>query len=250
LSNSILSVTNVRAGYGDALVLDDVSLSLDAGRSLSVLGRNGVGKTTLLLTLMGLTRLHSGSLLYAGLDLSRRTTFERARAGIGWVPEERAVFPSLSVSEHLEAVARPGPWDAARVFHLFPALGQKAKNRGLELSGGEQQMLAIARALVLNPKLLLLDEPLEGLAPVAVRALARALGELRAEASMAMVLVEQHVRLALELTDRVIVLDRGRVVHEGTSRALLEDSKAQHELLAVPQGRGSLAGAAVTDDAE
>jgi len=241
LSSNILSVTNLRAGYGDALVLDDVSLSLEAGESLSVLGRNGVGKTTLLLTLMGLTRMHSGSLFFFGVDLSSRTTFERARAGIGWVPEERAVFPSLSVREHLEAVARPGRWDTARVFHLFPALGQKTKNRGLELSGGEQQMLAIARALVLNPKLLLLDEPLEGLAPVAVRALARALEELRAEASMAIVLVEQHVRLALELTDRVIVLDRGRVVHEGTSRALLEDRQAQHELLAVPQGRGSLA---------
>jgi branched-chain amino acid transport system ATP-binding protein len=247
LSSNLLSVTHLRAGYGDSLVLDDVSLSLEAGMSLSVLGRNGVGKTTLLLTLMGLTRLHSGSLVFAGIDLSRRTTFERARAGMGWVPEERAVFPSLSVSEHLEAVARPGPWDAARVFRLFPALGQKAKNRGLELSGGEQQMLAIARALVLNPKLLLLDEPLEGLAPVAVQALARALEELRAEASMALVLVEQHVRLALQLTDRVIVLDRGRVVHEGVSRALLEDREAQHELLAVPHARGSLAPAAPSD---
>jgi branched-chain amino acid transport system ATP-binding protein len=239
MSLEVLCVKDLRAGYGDALVLEDISLSLEIGTSLCLLGRNGVGKTTLLLTLMGLTRVHSGSLIYAGADLSRSTTFERARAGIGWVPEERAVFPSLSVREHLEAVARPGPWDAARVFRLFPVLEQKAKNRGLELSGGEQQMLAIARALVLNPRLLLLDEPLEGLAPVAVRALARALEELRAQASMAIILVEQHVRLALELTDRVVVLDRGRVVHEGTSRALAADREAQHELLAMASDRTS-----------
>jgi branched-chain amino acid transport system ATP-binding protein len=220
-------------------------MSLEAGTSLCLLGRNGVGKTTLLLTLMGLTRVHSGSLIYAGRELTRSSTFERARAGIGWVPEERAVFPSLTVREHLDAVARPGAWDAARVFRLFPVLEQKSENRGLELSGGEQQMLAIARALVLNPRLLLLDEPLEGLAPVAVQSLARALQELRARASMAIILVEQHVRLALELTDRVIVLDRGRVVHEGSSLALAADREAQNELLAVSSDRLSSAGAAM-----
>ncbi len=245
MTSELLSLRHLRAGYGDALVLEDVSMALEAGTSLCLLGRNGVGKTTLLLTLMGLTRVHSGSVIYAGTELTRSSTYERARAGIGWVPEERAVFPSLTVREHLDAVTRPGPWDTGRVFRLFPVLEQKSKNRGLELSGGEQQMLAIARALVLNPRLLLLDEPLEGLAPVAVRALARALEELRARSTMAIILVEQHVRLALELTDRVVVLDRGRVVHEGSSRDLAADREAQHELLAVSSDRVGSAGAAM-----
>jgi branched-chain amino acid transport system ATP-binding protein len=192
-----------------------------------------VGKTTLLVTLMGLSKLHGGSILYDGVEASRRSTFERARAGLGWVPQERWVFPSLTVQEHLEAVARPGRWDAARVYQLFPALKARRSNRGHQLSGGEQQMLAIARALVTNPRLLLLDEPMEGLAPVLVEQLTLVLRQLLSEESMAIILVEQHAQLALGLTEQVLVLDRGRVVHRGPSAVLALDTDAQRRLLAI-----------------
>ena len=233
MSTELLVVSGLRAGYGQSVVLDDVSFSLAAGGSLAVLGRNGVGKTTLLITLMGLSQLHGGSIVYDGAEVSRRSAFQRARAGLGWVPQERWVFPSLTVQEHLEAVARPGPWDAARAYALFPALKARRSNRGQQLSGGEQQMLAIARALVTNPRLLLLDEPMEGLAPVLVEQLTLVLRELLSEASMAIILVEQHAQLALGLTEHVLVLDRGRVVHRGPSASLARDTDAQRRLLAI-----------------
>jgi branched-chain amino acid transport system ATP-binding protein len=233
VSEDWLVVQDLSAGYGDAVVIENISFSLAAGGSLALLGRNGTGKTTLLTTLMGLTRQHGGSIRCKGRELSRRSSVERARAGIGWVPQERGVFPSLTVHEHLTAVARPGPWDAERVYALFPALAGRKSNLGLQLSGGEQQMLAIARALVTNPELLLLDEPMEGLAPIVVRELTRVLQQLLTQGGLSLVLVEQHARLALGLTERVLVLDRGRVVHRGPSSELAGDVELQRKLLAL-----------------
>ncbi len=227
----LLELDNVSAGYGDSIVLDGVSLSVAEADALAVLGRNGVGKTTLLITLMGLTTLRGGSLRWQGRDLRGLPTFRRARAGLGWVPQERLVFPSLTVHEHLTAVARPGPWTPARIYELFPGLDRRRGNMGDQLSGGEQQMLAIGRALMTNPKLLLLDEPLEGLAPIIAQELVRVIRTLRASTGMAIIVVEQHARVALSLTDHAIALDRGRVVHRGTSQHLLEDTETLHRLL-------------------
>jgi branched-chain amino acid transport system ATP-binding protein len=229
----LLRLENVVAGYGDSVVLEDVSLSLPEGDSLALLGRNGTGKSTLLATLMGLTRVHRGSLRWRGGDLRALPTFRRARAGLGWVPQERLVFPSLTVAEHLSAVARPGPWNASRVWKTFPRLLERREHRGNQLSGGEQQMLAIARALVVNPRLLLLDEPMEGLAPLIVQELLGVIRELIAEGGMSVILVEQHARLALQATKHVVVLDRGRVVHSSDSEGLLRDPAALQRLVAV-----------------
>ncbi|AUS42889.1 MULTISPECIES: ABC transporter ATP-binding protein [Ralstonia solanacearum species complex] len=229
----LLSLERVTAGYGNAVVLDDVSFGLDAGGSLALLGRNGVGKTTLLATLMGFTRLHGGRIRWRGADIARVPPHRRARAGLGWVPQERWVFPSLTVEEHLTAVARPGAWDVARVYRAFPRLEERRRNLGNQLSGGEQQMVAIARALVTNPALLLLDEPMEGLAPIIVQELGRAIRALVDEGGMAVILVEQHARLALELTRRALVLDRGRIVHASASADLLADAPLLQRLVAV-----------------
>jgi branched-chain amino acid transport system ATP-binding protein len=230
----LLRAENVSAGYGDAIVLERVSLALNEGDSLALLGRNGVGKTTLLITLMGLTRMRGGSLRWRGGNLLNLRTHERARAGIGWVPQERGIFPSLSVEEHLTAVARPeGKWNLARVYQTFPRLAERRNNMGNELSGGEQQMLAIARALMLNPSLLLLDEPMEGLAPLMVQEVMTVIRDLIAEAGIAIILAEQHARLALELTKNAIVLDRGRVVHASDSASLLAQPDTLHRLVAI-----------------
>ncbi|MCF1443172.1 ABC transporter ATP-binding protein [Ralstonia pseudosolanacearum] len=229
----LLSLERVIAGYGNAVVLDDVSFGLDAGGSLALLGRNGVGKTTLLATLMGFTRLHGGRIRWRGADIARVPPHRRARAGLGWVPQERWMFPSLTVEEHLTAVARPGAWDVARVYRAFPRLEERRRNLGNQLSGGEQQMVAIARALVTNPALLLLDEPMEGLAPIIVQELGRAIRALVDEGGMAVILVEQHARLALELTRRALVLDRGRIVHASASADLLADAPLLQRLVAV-----------------
>jgi branched-chain amino acid transport system ATP-binding protein len=233
MSSDGLEVRDLRAGYGSAVVLESVGFELARGRSLALLGRNGVGKTTLVTTLMGLTTWHGGSIRFGGVELARARTVTRARAGLGWVPQERGVFPSLSVAEHLLALARPGPWTPDRIYALFPSLEARRQHRGDQLSGGEQQMLAIGRALVTNPSLLLLDEPMEGLAPVIVEQLARVIVDLRDRARMSMILVEQHARLALGLTDEVLVLDRGRVTHRGASAALLADEALQARLLSV-----------------
>ncbi len=229
----LLRLEGVAAGYGDSVVLEDVSLSLSEGDSLALLGRNGVGKSTLLLTLMGLTRLHRGAIRWRGEDFRALPTFRRARAGLGWVPQERLVFPSLTVEEHLSAVARSGPWTAERVYRTFPRLGERRGHRGNQLSGGEQQMLAIARALVVNPSLLLLDEPMEGLAPIIVQELLGVVRELIAQGGMSVILVEQHARLALQATRQVVVLDRGRVVHHSECERLLADPAALQRLVAV-----------------
>jgi branched-chain amino acid transport system ATP-binding protein len=229
----LLEVERVTAGYGASIVLEDVSFTLDEGGGLALLGRNGVGKSTLLLTLMGLTRQKSGSVLWRGSDVTRLVTFRRAHAGLGWVPQERFVFPSLSVEENLTVVARPGPWNLERVYRIFPRLQERKRNLGNQLSGGEQQMVAIARALVTNPKLLLLDEPMEGLAPIIVQELMKVIGELVGAGEFAVIVVEQHARLALQLTQEAIVLDRGRIVHRSSSQALLDDPATLEKLVAV-----------------
>ena len=229
----LLTLTDVRAGYGESVVLEDVSLSLGEGDSLAVLGRNGVGKTTLLVTLMGFTQLHGGTLRWRGADLARMTPHKRARAGLGWVPQERFMFPSLTVEEHLTAVAIPGPWDLGRIYALFPRLQERRRNLGNQLSGGEQQMVAIARALMINPQLLLLDEPMEGLAPIIVQELTRVIDRLVRDSGMAIVIVEQHARLALSLTRQAIVLDRGRVVERADSAKLMADPERLDRLVSV-----------------
>lgn len=229
----LLAFENVTAGYGNAIVLDDVSFTLEAGGSLALLGRNGVGKTTLLSTLMGFTRLHGGRIRWQGTDIGKVAPHRRARAGLGWVPQERWMFPSLTVEEHLTAVARPGAWDVARVYKTFPRLQERRRNLGNQLSGGEQQMVAIAHALMTNPALLLLDEPMEGLAPIIVQELGRAIRALVDEGGMAVIVVEQHARLALELTQRALVLDRGRIVHASSSADLLADKPLLQRLVAV-----------------
>lgn len=229
----LVGLDGVTAGYGGSVVLDDVSLALDEGDSLALLGRNGVGKTTLLVTLMGLTRVHGGALRWRGGDLAALSTFQRAQAGIGWVPQERYMWASLTIEEHLTAVARPGRWTIERIYALFPRLQERRTNFGNQLSGGEQQMLAIARALVVNPALLLLDEPMEGLAPIIVQDLMKVIRSLVAEGGMAIVIVEQHAKLALSLTRQTVVLDRGRIVHRGASDELLNDPETLHRLVAV-----------------
>jgi branched-chain amino acid transport system ATP-binding protein len=229
----LLALDKVTAGYGESIVLEDVSFTMNDGDSLALLGRNGVGKTSLLVTLMGLTRLHKGSIRWGGADIARVPTYKRSRSGLGWVPQERHMFPSLTVEEHLTVVARPGKWTLARIYEIFPRLYERRANMGNQLSGGEQQMVAIARALMTNPRILLLDEPMEGLAPIIVQELVRIIRKLVAEEGMSVIVVEQHARLALSLTSRAIVLDRGRIVHDSDSASLLADGEKLDRLVAV-----------------
>jgi branched-chain amino acid transport system ATP-binding protein len=223
MAEPLLQVQGLSSGYGDAVVLSDVSFTLEAGRSLALLGRNGTGKTTLIDTLVGVTRRHAGSIRLAGRDIHGLPAHQRAAAGIGWVPQERNIFKSLTVAENLSAVARPGPWTEARVFELFPRLAERKGNLGNQLSGGEQQMLAFGRALVLNPRLLLLDEPLEGLAPIIVEELLRAIRRVAREEGLSAIVVEQHPHMVLGVTDDAIVLDRGGIAYRARSEALLVD---------------------------
>jgi branched-chain amino acid transport system ATP-binding protein len=234
--DSLLELTGVRAGYGDAVVLDDVSLEVPRNGSLAVLGRNGVGKSTLLLTLMGYTRLHAGRVVFNGTDISALAPHRRAQLGIGWVAQEREVFPSLSVEENLTVAARPGRWGLEAVYELFPRLKERRINMGNQLSGGEQQMLAIARALMTNPALLLLDEPLEGLAPIIIEAISQAFKRLIADKSLAILLVEQHTDIALELTQDAVLIERGRVAHRARSADLARDSATLERLVGLKVG--------------
>jgi branched-chain amino acid transport system ATP-binding protein len=233
-----LALSDVSAGYGQTLVLEGVGFELPAAGSLAVLGRNGVGKTTLLATIMGQTRLSTGSIRFAGRELVALPSFRRARLGIGFVPQEREIFASLSVTENLTVAERSGRWSLARIYDFFPSLAERRHHRGNQLSGGEQQMLAIGRALMGNPSLLLMDEPLEGLAPVIVDGLIVGLERLKREDELALVLVEQHARLALELATRAIVLDRGTIVYSGSSADLIADPKRLDALISVSRHGG------------
>jgi branched-chain amino acid transport system ATP-binding protein len=228
-----LVLVGVSAGYGETIVLEGIALDLPPGGTLALLGRNGVGKTTLLATIMGHTRLRAGSIRFAGHELAGLPPFRRARHGIGFVPQEREIFPSLSVAENLLVAGRPGRWSLDRVYEFFPSLAERRHHRGNQLSGGEQQMLAIGRSLMGNPSVLLMDEPLEGLAPVIVDALLVGLDRLKRDDDLALLLVEQHARLALELAQQAIVLDRGAVVFSGPSRELLAAPERLDALITV-----------------
>jgi branched-chain amino acid transport system ATP-binding protein len=231
--SELLRVEKLSAGYGEAVILDDVSLMLDAGETMALLGRNGTGKTTLINTLAGATRQHGGSIMLAGIALGKLASHERAAAGIGWVPQERNIFKSLTVHENLTAVARPGPWTPERVYQMFPRLAERKTNLGTQLSGGEQQMLAIGRALAVNPRLLLLDEPLEGLAPILVEELLRAIARITRHEGMSAIIVEQHPQAVLAISDRAVVLDHGTVVHAGAATELLDAPELLDRLLGV-----------------
>jgi branched-chain amino acid transport system ATP-binding protein len=230
---SLLELEGVWAGYGHATVLEDITFSVEPGGSLALLGRNGMGKSTLLATLMGATRQSRGSIRFAGRRIDGVPSHRRAHAGLGWVPQERDIFPSLTTEENLTVVARPGPWDLHKVYAIFPRLCDKRANMGNQLSGGELQMLAIGRALMLNPSMLLLDEPLEGLAPLIVRELLSIIAAMLRDGSIAVVLVEQHAQQILPITRHALVLERGRIVHHGPSAALAADPEMLNRWLGV-----------------
>src|SRR5918995_3376658 len=228
-----LELRGLSAGYGATVVLDALDLRIGPGECVAVLGRNGVGKSTLLATIMGHTTVRDGAILFEGQDIGRWRPHRRALAGLGWVPQEREIFPSLTVHDNLAVASRPGAWTMARAFELFPRLRERARHVGQALSGGEQQMLAIARALVGNPSVLLMDEPFEGLAPIVVEELAAVIRHLRADEFMTMVLVEQRTDVALALAGRAVVLERGRVVFDDASARLRADPDLLHTLVGV-----------------
>ncbi len=233
MAEPLLQVQGLSAGYGEAVVLTDVSFSLEEGKTLALLGRNGTGKTTLINTLVGATRQHAGAIGLGGVALHKLASHQRAAIGIGWVPQERNIFKSLTVHENLTAVARPGRWTPKEAYELFPRLAERKGNLGTQLSGGEQQMLAVARALVLNPRLLLLDEPLEGLAPIIVEELLKAIRRITREEGLSAIIVEQHPQAILAISDSAMVLDRGTVVHRGTAQEMREDPALLDRLLGV-----------------
>src|SRR5437660_2790516 len=219
----LLTIEQLSAGYGETVVLTAVSLSLGEGQSLALLGRNGMGKTTLINSIVGVTRYIAGRIGLDGRDITPLRPDQRAHVGIGWVPQERNIFKSLTVEENLTAVARPGAWTVERIYDMFPRLKERRTNLGNQLSGGEQQMLAIGRALVVNPKLMLLDEPTEGLAPIIIEELLAALKRIIREEGMSAIVVEQHAQKILGVTDNALILDRGSIVHASSSQALIED---------------------------
>ena len=236
MAEPLLEFIDVRSGYGEAVVLDGVTLSLPMQGSLAVLGRNGVGKTTLLLTAMGFVSLARGTISLGGTDISRLAPHRRAGLGLGWVAQERDIFPSLSVEENLTVIARPGRWDLGAIYGLFPRLGDRKGNMGNQLSGGEQQMLAIARTLMTNPTVLLLDEPFEGLAPIIVEELTAAVRQMAADEGIAVILVEQHAEVALSLTQDAIIIERGMIAHRAKSAELLADKATLERYLGLKLG--------------
>ena len=229
----LLTIDRLSAGYGEAIVLSGLSLSLAHGQTLAVLGRNGMGKTTLINSIVGVTRYISGTIMLDGQDVTHLRPDQRAHAGVGWVPQERNIFKSLTVDENLSAVMQPGPWTMARVYDLFPRLKERRGNLGNQLSGGEQQMLAIGRALVINPKIMLLDEPLEGLAPILIEELLVALRKIIREEGVSAILVEQNAQKILSVADHAVILERGAIVHRSDSASLAADRKALETYLGV-----------------
>jgi branched-chain amino acid transport system ATP-binding protein len=240
-ANALLNLANVHAGYGDALVLHDVSLDVPENGSLAVLGRNGVGKSTLFLTIMGYTNFRRGNVVLRGKDITRMTPHLRAKAGIGWVAQEREIFPSLTVEENLTVAARPGRWTLEEIYKLLPRLQERKGNMGNQLSGGEQQMLAVARTLMTNPSLLILDEPMEGLAPIIVEEIAALIRKMIVESGTAVILAEQHAELALSMTADAIVLERGSIVHKAKSADLIKDRAVLEQYIGLRAVRGSAA---------
>ena len=238
----LLTIERLRAGYGEAIVLSDVTLSLEPGRSLALLGRNGMGKTTLVNSIVGVTRYRAGTIRLDGRDITRLRPDQRAHAGVGWVPQERNIFKSLTLHENLTAIARPGPWTPERVYELFPRLGERKSNMGNQLSGGEQQMLALGRALVLNPKIVLLDEPLEGLAPIIVEEILAAMTRITRDEGLSAILVEQSAHLVLGVTDHAVILERGMIVYTGDSATLKSDEKTLEKYIGVSKGGPRQAG--------
>jgi branched-chain amino acid transport system ATP-binding protein len=242
MAETLLALRDIRAGYGESVVLDGVSLEVPEGGSLALLGRNGVGKSTLLLTIMGYTDVGGGAVLWRGRDVTHLSSHRRAREGIGWVAQERDIFPSLTVEENLTVAARAGRWTLDAVYDLFPSLAERRENKGNHLSGGEQQMLTIARTLMTNPAILLLDEPLEGLAPTIVELLVAAIERMTAVEGMAYILVEQHAELALQLTRDAVVIERGSVAYRGASAELLADHASLDRFIGLNLAEGSAAG--------
>jgi branched-chain amino acid transport system ATP-binding protein len=224
MADALIALEGLRAGYGEAVVLDDISLAVPEHGSLAVLGRNGVGKTTLILSIMGCTQVMRGVIRWRGADITGLASHRRAKLGLGWVAQEREIFPSLTLEENLTVAERPGRWTLDAVYRLFPRLAERRDNMGNQLSGGEQQMLAMARALMTNPALLLLDEPMEGLAPIIVEELATAIKTMAVEEGMAVILIEQHAELALSLTRDAVIMERGAIVHRAASAELLRDA--------------------------
>jgi branched-chain amino acid transport system ATP-binding protein len=231
--SDFLAIEGLRAGYGEAVVLPGLSLRLAEGQVLALLGRNGTGKTTLINSIVGVTRRFGGTIAVGGRDITALRPDQRARAGIGWVPQERNIFRSLTVEENMTAVAQPGHWTVAKVYEMFPRLQERRGNFGNQLSGGEQQMLAIGRALTLNPKVLLLDEPTEGLAPIIVEELLKALGTITRSGGICSIIVEQNAQKILNLADRAVILERGAIVHDADSRSLKADPAALERHLGV-----------------
>jgi branched-chain amino acid transport system ATP-binding protein len=225
--STALELDDVFSGYGETVIVENVRLAVKAGETLAIIGRNGVGKTTLLSTVMGHNTLHRGHIRLLGNDISRLPPHRRVASGLGYVPQEREIFPSLTLWENLDVAARPGLWTVEKVFELFPRLKDRQRNRGTQLSGGEQQMLAIGRALVGNPAVILMDEPSEGLAPVIVEELTRALRHLTGAQGLTLVVVEQNTRLALDISLRIVVMNRGRIIYDGPSEHLKQN---RHEL--------------------
>jgi branched-chain amino acid transport system ATP-binding protein len=238
MPEALLALDQVRAGYGDAVVLDGVSFEVPEHGSLAVLGRNGVGKSTLFLTIMGYTQIMRGTVAWRGANITGLPPHRRAKAGIGWVAQEREIFPSLTVEENLTVASRPGRWDLPAVYGLFPRLAERRINMGSQLSGGEQQMLAIARALMTNPALLLLDEPLEGLAPIIIDELAIAIRRMLEQEGTAIVLIEQHAELALSLTSEAVIMERGTIVHRARSADLLRDAATLDRFIGLQASTG------------
>ncbi|MES2031265.1 MAG: ABC transporter ATP-binding protein [Pseudomonadota bacterium] len=237
--SDLLDINDLRAGYGEAVVIPKMTLQLGESQVLALLGRNGTGKTTLINSIVGVTRRFSGTLKLGGKDITSLRPDQRARAGIGWVPQERNIFRSLTVEENMTAVAQPGPWDVKKIYEMFPRLEERKNNFGNQLSGGEQQMLAIGRALTLNPQVLLLDEPTEGLAPIIVDELLAALGKITRAGGICSIIVEQNAQKILGLADRVVILERGTIVHDATSAALKSDPAVLEHFLGVAGAAGS-----------